>query len=219
MHEGPNLQLICPRKHNLLAARLPYLWLSAVVAFGLTVFPSTAFANVGLPMLALAWPTAWVAILPVCMVEGAFARRMLNLPTGQALKVSFVANLISTLFGVPLAWGLSCVVGCLIILPLAALPEPTQRWGFLMLGWIAYAPWLPPGAEQHKWWIPLAGLILCLPFYAMSVRIETSIAGRMLPDAPTEDIRRWSLCANRVTYLSIATILLLFSVYFAFKRG
>jgi hypothetical protein len=42
--------------------------------------PCAARADVGLPMLALVWPAAWLLLLVIIAVEGWFARRMLELP-------------------------------------------------------------------------------------------------------------------------------------------
>lgn len=60
-----------------------------------------ALADVGLPMLVVAWPTAWILFVPVVLVEALVARKMLSLSARDALKLSLVANTWSTLSAFP----------------------------------------------------------------------------------------------------------------------
>ncbi len=66
--------------------------------------PANVLLNVGLPMLAVAWPAYWIALLPVVAIEALIARRLLGLPTLEAFALSGKANVVSTLIGIPIAW-------------------------------------------------------------------------------------------------------------------
>jgi hypothetical protein len=65
---------------------------------------SPAWANAGIPMLALSWPIQWLAFIPVVAGEAAIAAKPLHLPYRATLKPVAIANLWSTLIGVPIAW-------------------------------------------------------------------------------------------------------------------
>ena len=56
-----------------------------------------AHADVGVPMLAVMWPPAWLLLLAIVPAEGYFARRILSLDWRSALGLSLRANLVSTL--------------------------------------------------------------------------------------------------------------------------
>ncbi len=55
-------------------------------------------------MIFVEWPLMFAALLPVIAVEAWILRRRLTLPLGRAVKGSVVANLASTIAGVPIAW-------------------------------------------------------------------------------------------------------------------
>lgn len=51
----------------------------AMFALAALALPSTAQANIGIPMLALAWPVHWIAYLPVVIIESEYTRVRLDL--------------------------------------------------------------------------------------------------------------------------------------------
>jgi hypothetical protein len=73
------------------------------------------------PTIAIVWPIAWIALVPVVIVEAAFACRVLNWSFSRAFWMSLVANFISTLVGLPIG-------SCLNPLPLLGL---FNRWFYL----------------------------------------------------------------------------------------
>jgi hypothetical protein len=64
----------------------------------------SAQANVGVPMLALAFPGMIISLIPIMIIETWYIQRCLGIPFGRALKAMSIANLESTLFGIPLTW-------------------------------------------------------------------------------------------------------------------
>jgi hypothetical protein len=44
-------------------------WHPLTVFAVLSLWPTSAMANVGLPMLLVVWPSAWLLFVPVCIVE------------------------------------------------------------------------------------------------------------------------------------------------------
>jgi hypothetical protein len=65
-------------------------------------WPSTASADAIIHPIVVVWPLAWLAIIPVILVEAAVARRIFGWNRRRALHMAGVANLVSTLIGVPI---------------------------------------------------------------------------------------------------------------------
>lgn len=62
-------------------------------------------------------------------------------------------------------------------------------------------------SSTKPWQFYAGALILCIPFYFVSVRVEARVAARPLPSMPAETVRRWSRLANLLSYSLIAVIL------------
>jgi hypothetical protein len=85
------------------------------------IWPSNASANPIVPPIAIVWPVAWFALIPVILVEAAVACQVLGWGFGRSLRMASAANLISTLVGVPIG-------SFLIPLPFLIF---IRRWWFL----------------------------------------------------------------------------------------
>lgn len=160
----------------------------------IVLWPKAALANAGIPMIVLAWPASWIAFVPVVLVEAAVARRVLALPTREALRLSLAANAWSTLAGIPITWAL---LTCLEMLAWSMLPMIGRELETVATSLLIpfSAPWIPSVGE--RWIVFAAGAFLCVPFFFASVWIEARSAGRRVPAA---DARRWAKRANAVTY-------------------
>ncbi|WP_437671573.1 hypothetical protein [Sorangium sp. So ce131] len=158
------------------------------------LWPKAALANAGIPMIVVAWPASWIAFVPVVLVEAAVARRVLALPTREALKLSLAANAWSTLAGIPITWALLMGLEMLAGLMLSMVgPDLGTVATSLLIPF--YAPWLP--SVEERWIVLAAGAFLCVPFFFASVWIEARSAGRRVPAA---EALRWAKRANAVTY-------------------
>ncbi|WP_437955718.1 hypothetical protein WME76_30035 [Sorangium sp. So ce119] len=160
----------------------------------IVLWPKAALANAGIPMIVVAWPASWIAFVPVVLVEAAVARRVLALPTREALKLSLVANAWSMLAGIPITWALLMALEMLVWPMLSVVGRDLEAVPSLLLIPI-YAPWIPP--VEEPWIVFAAGAFLCVPFFFASVWIEARSAGRRVPAA---DALRWARRANAVTY-------------------
>lgn len=160
----------------------------------LLIWPSTAHADTGLPMLVVVWPWAWMAFIPVCIVEALIAKRLLRLPLVQCAKLSLVANAWSTLVGIPLTWLLLLVVEIAGGIGLSRF-QPKPGLVLTLFAPVA-APWLGPSIRS--WHVYAAAAFLCIPFMLVSIQVERwSVAKHV----PREDARRWALVANLATYV------------------
>jgi hypothetical protein len=169
---------------------------ASLLLLGGLLLAQPALANVGLPILAVTWPGAWLLLVPVVLVEALVARWVLASSWRQSLKLAAWANVASTLLAVPLSWLLPFLPILLIGgLARSSLPSQLQAW-LLILG----SPfWLPPMADSQTWLIPLAAAFLCLPAYAASVWIERLVGSYVLRPIPTASMQRWAWIANRIT--------------------
>jgi hypothetical protein len=159
----------------------------------------------GTPMILYSLPVMVLGLIPIIGIEAWVLRRGLRTPGWKSpVKVSVVANLVTTFLGVPITWFVLFLLGIAFVSILAAAPT------IISLGqgleWLGYIPWLPPGSDTHQWWIPAAHLILLIPFFLASWLIEFPIARWMLRDIPMACINRSVLLANLVSYSLLAAV-------------
>lgn len=180
--------------------------MSRLVIFVLLAFPTVALANAGLPMLAIVWPMSVPAFIPVVAVESWVVRRALNVSWRVAVTQMVKGNLFSTLVGIPLAWVASVAVEFLLLF---LVKNVTDSKSFPPLGIgkvggvILTAPWLGPYREGGDWIVPLAMIVLLVPFFFASFWAETWYVSRNLyPESPGR-ARRAIWTANVVSYIGL----------------
>jgi len=169
--------------------------------------PALAYANAGLPMLGVAWPLSWAALLPVIAVEAWIGRRMLaGLSWGRAFAAAGAANAASTFVGIPVTWGL--LFGLQILVPNGGGAELGID---TLIGRVfavtVQAPWLIPWETDLHWMVP-AALLFMLPFFGVvSVYVERPLF-RLIAKCEKSVARAWSWRANLTTYgILIAAVL------------
>ncbi len=157
------------------------------------LYTSPAYANAALPLVFLSLPGMALALAPVIAMESYVLMKILGLSMGSVLSVVFVANVVSTIVGLPVTW--------LILLPLAKLPEH-QIPGVL---------WFMPlyGVEKYPkdWMVPSASFLLLIPYFFVSWFIEYRIAMRMLVGFEP-NLSYGILIGNLVSYGILALIVL-----------
>ena len=166
------------------------------VALWAMLLAHDAVANVGIPMLVLAWPALWIALAPVVVFEAFLGTRRLKLQWRPALKVSLIANLWSTLAGVPAAWVGLLALEMLVGYTASALGAD-RSWNYIlfpfMIAWI--------GPTENAWIVYLAFVLLAIPFCWVSIWIEGGVAVKRLRDHPPKEVRSWVLHANVWSYI------------------
>jgi hypothetical protein len=163
----------------------------------LTAIPCSARADAGVPMLVLIWPASWILFIPVVALEAWIARKIVGLTVKRSVLASACANAVSTLVGIPLVWAL------LVVIELT-FSKGGQGFGIDTFWRRAYAvtvqaPWLIPYESELHWMIPLAAVVLLVPFFFASVFIERVVFRRVCSSSP-ELARRWSWMANVASY-------------------
>jgi hypothetical protein len=165
------------------------------------LFSRIASADAGVPMLFVTLPAMVIALIPIILIESIVIGRFLGTSTLSKRKSVAIANVVSTLIGLPLTWV------ALLVLQLISgggaahgLVTPTQK--LLAVTW--QAPWLIPYEGNLNWMVPAASLFLLVPFFFVSYFIEALIIFRLNSQIPRKQIRAATFRANIVSYLLLA---------------
>lgn len=172
----------------------------------LLAFPTVALANAGLPMLAIVWPMSIPAFIPVVAIESWVVRRALNVSWRVAITQMVKGNIFSTVIGIPLAWVASVAVEFLLayfVMNAAGSRSYPPHGVGEVGGVILSAPWLGPFREGGHWIIPLAMIVLLVPFFFASFWTEAwYVSHNLCPEAP-ERARRAIWSANVFSYIGL----------------
>lgn len=181
--------------------------LLSAVFLSVLLVPSIACANAGLPMIAIMYPGMGILLVPVIVLEVLVLRRLLDTPVRRTSAMVAVSNLVSTGVGVPLTWaalvGVQFVTGGGGWSPLLDVPFLGKLLGVTWL-----APWMMPWGTDEHWMIPLAALMLLVPFFFASWLIEYVVSVMFMRDIEAARLKRAVLVANLVSYALLAGVAL-----------
>lgn len=125
-------------------------------------------ADVGLPMIGLYWPPAWVAFVPIVGIESWFAHRILKCGWGKATVAITLVNALSTLVGIPIVWILFTAIELRFFSTAIGVTNPASAAYAVTF----QAGWLIPYENEFWWMIPTAALSLTVLFCLTSILIE-----------------------------------------------
>ena len=135
-------------------------------------------------MVFITLPGMIVLLLPIIAAEAVLVIHRTSIKKGTVLWTTALANTISTIVGIPLTWGalFLCEIGLFEALNRTRLASsswnsPLSR----IVGTILSAPWLAPVEGSGSWAIPLAALVLLIPFFFASVWVEQKVMEHFLP--------------------------------------
>lgn len=163
--------------------------------------PGVAYANAGVPMLFLAMPAFLISLVPIIAIETLYISKSLRLPFGQSLKTVSISNVASTIIGVPLTWLLLVVIQ-MVTGGGGAYGIDSVMGKVLAVTW--QAPWLIPYEDDLNWMIPVAGLVLLVPFFFASWWSEYFVSKKINKSLPSLNIRDKVRNANLITYSLLA---------------
>jgi len=164
-------------------------------------------------MILLTFPAMLAMLIPVILVEATLLRKWLGLQVWTAIKSSAAANVVSTLIGVPVAWGVTLLFeffafGAIMRIP--AISRAADKWNSPLAHVVVtvLAPaWLGPDERNLYWMVPLATIVLLVPTFFLSVWIEAFVVDRMVsvPEGDSSNltssrIRATVRNANLVSY-------------------
>ena len=163
------------------------LRIPAILTFGaVLLFAPPAHANVMIPIIVTGWLAMFLVLVPVILIEWAVLMRS-GAHFWESLMAMSVANLGSTLAGIPLAIALEIVV---------AMNTP-----------LYHESWDPKGSRNRGWMVPVGGVLLLVPFFLLSWWIEAPIAAWILDDLPAQLVDTAVRNGNLVTYGILAALL------------
>lgn len=180
------------------------------------LWPSSAVANAGLPMIVLYWPGALLLLVPVIALETACFRRYLQVPWSSSLRVAGLANLASTVVGIPLTWLALVLLQIVLLAPFGAISEDVPAW-LHPVGVVLSAPWFLPNEATADLQMVGAAAILSVPFFLASVYVERWVAAR-LHTADIHALSKWSWAGNLLSYCAIEIGLLVTYLTLYFNR-
>jgi WG containing repeat len=162
----------------------------------LFVSAGPARADSGLPMLLIVWPSAWLLLLAIIPIEAAVAIRVLKVGWKKSLVIVTIANLVSTIVGIPVTWFLMLLPEFVGAGRAFGLHSIINR----VLSVSLQSAWLVPYESDLSWMVPAAAAVLCVPFFFMSVVVESLCARRFVSKESRSAVWRWSWIGNGITY-------------------
>ncbi|MCI5114724.1 MAG: hypothetical protein D3921_06585 [Candidatus Electrothrix sp. AW1] len=167
----------------------------------LLCIPGVASANAGVPMIFLAMPALGLSIIPIIIIEAMFLSKKLELTTSSAFKTTTISNLVSTIVGIPLTW--------LLLVLIQMMAGGGGAFGLdttlgKVLSVTLQAAWLIPYESDLHWMIPVAGLVLLVPFFFVSWWSEYFVSRKMLQEQPAQRVKIAVRNANIITYALLA---------------
>jgi hypothetical protein len=153
-----------------------------------------------------------VLLIPVVAIEGWYVSRQLKLARFTIWATISVANVLSTLFGVPLAvWAHGALRSRLA--PYGGTVEQASFRGEFwsdLLGVVCNSAWLPPRDGQMYWMVPVALLVLLAPCYLASVLMELFVCMAAWADSiPKARVLRLVVAANLRSSCFLCCVVLL----------
>ncbi|MDX2109086.1 MAG: hypothetical protein SFY80_02480 [Verrucomicrobiota bacterium] len=161
---------------------------------------NVTLANMGVPMIFVMLPQMIYFFIPVVIIEGLLARRIPVKDGKGRWGPVLIANLVSTVVGWPISWGLYL----LVVMGLDKIGAHTLFSGSPLEAIAVYfsvAPWVPPYGENLEPMIIVAGAILLVPFFLASVIIERGVYYTAWHDTDRAVVRRFSWISNLFSYL------------------
>ena len=172
------------------------------------LLPQDAMADVGIPMIVFTLPGMVMVLIPVIFLEMLVMKPRLSVSTKTALKVSSVANIVTTIVGIPFTWLVLVIIQFWTGGGGNAVPKTPIDAVFAVT---LHAAWRGEGPPY--WVIPAAAMWLLVPSFFVSWWLEYKVAARMLPDAGRQQLKSAMFRANLLSYYFLEMIALGWLVY------
>ena len=185
-----------------------------IAIFIILFFPVVAFANVGVPMIFLSYPTMIIALLPVIFLETSIFKKIVPTPYKKALISNGTANGISTIAGFPLAWGFLFAIELITTGGSCGPGFSTLPKSIITV--IVEAAWICPRDNQLYWLVPTAFIISLIVAFFVSLIIEYFINKRFHKEQDKGSIKKAVYLANISSYALLVALsvgYLVFSIF------
>ncbi len=169
--------------------------------------------DMGLPMIFPSIVLMAIALAPIVFIEAYVVASTLQVNVKKVFGPVTIANLVSTLLGIPATWFVLALlqIGSVLVFGTIAKWIPSTDLFSLTLG----APWVYPGHDNEKLIIVGAMLFLLIPYGLASWAIEYLVAKAMLSKRQefgdlSLNLRAAVGKANLISYCLLAVFVILF---------
>jgi hypothetical protein len=142
------------------------------------------FADAGIPMIFITFPGMLALLLPIIAAEAAFVIHRTSFNKKKVIWTTALGNALSTVIGIPFTWGALVLGEMGLFEGIARTRLGSGNWNgplAQIVATILSAPWLAPVGSSASWAVPLATLVLLIPFFLASVWIEQRVMEHFLP--------------------------------------
>jgi len=187
----------------------------SLIGLGVFFIPLFAHADIGVPMIFISLPYMAIGLLPVVLIETMVFRKIFNLTYKKSVWTVAISNLVSTLIGIPIAW--------IVLVLFEILTMGSRAYGidsifkkFLAVTW--QAPWLIPYEKELYWMIPSASLVLLIPFFFASWKVEFWVMEKYFPEIKVSELKSAEWKMNLFSYLFLAVCNVIWVIYSIFNH-
>lgn len=152
-------------------------------------------ANAGVPMIFLQMPAMLIALIPVIIIELLIAKHLTRLDWKKVSLGVTTANIISTIIGIPLSWGIMLGLE-LLTTGGGVYTGPLEKVAAVTL----QAAWLIPYENDLFWMIPTAMVVLLIPAFLISVWMERLVCFRFWKSIERVSVKRAVWIFNAISY-------------------
>ncbi|MCD6048596.1 MAG: putative rane protein [Gammaproteobacteria bacterium] len=174
----------------------------------LLFFIQTAYADAGLPMIILVMPSMVVLLVPIILIEACVLAKYLCLNFSKVLMGASIGNIVSTIFGIPLTWGV--MTGLEFLITSGGRAYGDEVWWQKLIAVTIQAPWMVPYEEQFYWMVPAALAFLMIPFFFISWAIEGFFVKITIDKSIRQNAYRASFYANLASYAFLELCILVY---------
>lgn len=167
------------------------------------------YADAGLPMIIVVMPSMVILLVPIILIEAYILMKQLKLKYNHAITSASLGNIVSTIIGVPITWG---------ILAMIEIWTTGGRWyGDTWLGnFISVtlqAPWMVPVDDPKDYWMLSAAMaFLMIPFFFVSWLIEGFFVKITIEKNLRSKAYRASFYANLASYAFLELCIFVFLI-------
>lgn len=179
--------------------------------------PSIASANAGVPMIFLTFPVMIFALIPIILIEAGILKKFLKITYKKAFLSFGLANLVTTIIGFPLSWGLLLVLE--LLTTGGSCGPGFHNIGTSIITVIVEAAWICPWEEHLFWMVPIAFIICLIIAFLISVWIEYLIIKRIFKNFDNKKVKKIVIIANSITYGLLIVLNLVYLFFNIFNNA
>jgi hypothetical protein len=165
-----------------------------------------AEANAGVPMIFLTFPGMMKLLIPVILIESYFSKDRIKESFFESCWIFGIANFISTVIGIPITWFILVAIEMIVTDGGRAYGLSTLWHKILAV--TVQAPWLIPYEKDLHWMIPVAIIVLLIPYFLVSWWSEYIIVKKILTFKDPILLKSTIFRANIISYMFLLVVVI-----------